>query len=519
MRVRYRMIALAVALSVGLVMLFALAGVAFAANNNSGDTVCVSGYIINHREQAVDGTEFTPTLRVEAVNSAGQSVFADVNSAGYFEFDNLPAGDWNFRLQLPESWDSIVPQAERGAVAETGVTTLDAQDTCYRIVFKIRRLFDLTVIKWEELLDGVVQPGLDWTITATPIGDPYVKAQTETTDEGGRAQFTLTPGQWVISENVEAAWKPLTPSRVSITLDQYAPPGAINPVVFKNREPVCKSTIVVEKLGFGTDAQGNEVQLGPLAGWKVTVTRADNTRPPITKVTDGSGLASFDELAPGVYTVYEHMQPGWEALSDNPQTVIHRDCETTDVVFRNKETTGDLTIYGYKLLKAWEAPYRGYPVGLSGWVITATLVGTDVVTTTTTNGIGAYTFSQDMLTQAGMAFPGATIEVCEQVRDNWINLTPDCVRVKFPYPVPPNYTGARVDFTNVQDPPLAGAMPAVTSRATVGDGACRDRHVVQRGETLARIAAASGSSIGALIRANGIANANLIRTGQTLCIP
>ena len=31
-------------------------------------------------------------------------------------------------------------------------------------------------------------------------------------------------------------WTPLTPAAVSITLDQYAPPGAMDPVVFKNRQ-------------------------------------------------------------------------------------------------------------------------------------------------------------------------------------------------------------------------------------------------------------------------------------------
>ena len=37
-------------------------------------------------------------------------------------------------------------------------------------------------------------------------------------------------------------WKPITPPSVTLVLDQYAPPGAIDPVVFKNLEPPCKST-------------------------------------------------------------------------------------------------------------------------------------------------------------------------------------------------------------------------------------------------------------------------------------
>ena len=29
-------------------------------------------------------------------------------------------------------------------------------------------MFGVMAVKWEELLDGTVQPGEDWTITATP---------------------------------------------------------------------------------------------------------------------------------------------------------------------------------------------------------------------------------------------------------------------------------------------------------------------------------------------------------------
>ena len=449
-----RKFALVAALTLALVMLLSMAGGAFAGSQ-SADTVCLDGYVINHREVPVDATKTSTALVVEAVNSSGLTATATVDSNGYFKFNPLPAGDWNFRLQLPEEWDGLAPLADRGGVAETGLTTLDAQDTCYRIVFKIRRLFDLTVIKWEELLDGSVQPGADWQINLTPDGDPYVKAQSDTTDAGGRAAFTLTPGDWVLSEIVKPGWWPVTPSSVKISLDQYAPGGAMDPVVFKNREPVCKSTIVVEKIGFGHDANGNEVQLGALAGWKVTVRPADNSRPPITKYTDGSGKATFDDLPPAVYKVYEEMQPGWESMDDdNVQTVTHMDCETTVVTFRNREIAGDLRIYGQKLFKAWEPPFNlGQAVGLPGWTITATLVGTDVMTTTTTNALGQYEFTADALKAAGMGFPGATIEICEEARDNWIALTSSCVNVKFPYPVPPDYTGAKVNFLNAEEPP------------------------------------------------------------------
>lgn len=503
------------AVAAAMVMLMVFAGAASAGGDTptKGPYICVDGYVINHREMPVNGTKTEPPLVVEAVDSTGAAVPMNVDANGYFKFKELAPGDYNFRLPLPTDWDGIVPKADRGGVAETGVTTFKEKDGCYRIVFKIRRLFDVTVIKWEELLDGTVRPGVDWQITFTPQGDPFVKAQTKNTDQSGGAVFTVTPGTWTVSEKVKNGWKPITPPSVKLVLDQYAPPGAMDPVVFKNLQPPCKSTIVVEKNGLGKDANGGQVWLGPLAGWSVTVARADNTMTPITKVTDATGKATFENLPPGVYKVSEVVQVGWKAISDNPQTVVHQDCETTRVLFENEEITGQLRIYGYKLFKAWEKPYAGHLVGLAGWKITAKLVGTDVMTETVTNGLGYYEFSQDTLKAAGMGFPGATIQVCEEDRDNWIHVTPKCVNVKFPYPVPADYTGVKVNFTNVQDPPLPGTGGAAPS------GSCAASHTVRGGENLSGIAARYGSSVSAIAQANGISNPNLIRAGQTLCIP
>jgi nucleoid-associated protein YgaU len=146
--------------------------------------------------------------------------------------------------------------------------------------------------------------------------------------------------------------------------------------------------------------------------------------------------------------------------------------------------------------------------------MTATLVGTDVMTTTVTDALGNYVFPEAQLEAAGIAFPGASIKVCEENRDNWVHVTPQCVTVKFPYPVPPNYAGAVANFTNVQDPPIAGA-PAGTSPAT----GCRVSLVVPKGQTLARLAAQYGSSVGAMARANRIRNPDMIYAGQKLCVP
>jgi hypothetical protein len=520
-------------LVVALIMLLSLASAAFAdgPTTTTNDiaqakgAVCVDGYVINHREMPVDGTKTNPPLVVEAVRGANAStdaaaaavgpLQASVGADGYFKFTDLPAGDWNFQLQLPEEWEGIVPAASVGGVAETGLTTFAERKGCYRIVFKVRRLIEIVVLKWEEGLDGTVTPGRGWQITVTPVKDPFVKAQTATTDESGRAGFTLTPGDWIITEKVKPGWTPITPQKLHLRLDQYSETGARPPIVFKNRAPACYGTIVVHKHGYGTDPQGMIVPLGPLGGWKVTLSRADNTMPPVTLVTDAEGKVTFTKLPPGVYKVTEAVQNGWKVRGANPQTVIVNGCGRYDVIFENEEIAGSLTIHGKKLFKAWVPPYKGQLVGLAGWKITAKLVGTDLTTETVTNALGEYRFTAAQLQDAGIGFPGAAVEICEEDRDNWIHVTPKCVTVKFPYPVPDNYTGVEVNFTNIQDPPVAGADPTLPAF----DGTCRVYHQVTSGDTLAKIAGAYGTSMGGIIRANGIKNADIIYRGQKLCIP
>lgn len=106
-------------------------------------------------------------------------------------------------------------------------------------------------------------------------------------------------------------------------------------------------------------------------------------------------------------------------------------------------------IIGRKVYVACDGPYQGATVGLSGWTITATLVGVETAqAVTTTDALGQYTFTAEML--GGMAFPGATIEVCEEDRPGWRHLTPACMIVAFPSPLPPGYSATVPDFVNAQ---------------------------------------------------------------------
>ena len=175
---KYRKLMVLVALIAALTMLATMTGVSFAAGGGTTDgeeeMTCVIGYVINHRELVVDGTKFDPQLSVmyEASSDAAQTVApleaagvvtatasvtatavvtteveamqvssaqsVTVNNKGYFSIPDLTVGDWNFMMQLPADWAGIVPEADRGALAETGSTYLEERDSkhCHVVVFK-----------------------------------------------------------------------------------------------------------------------------------------------------------------------------------------------------------------------------------------------------------------------------------------------------------------------------------------------------------------------------------------------
>ena len=200
----------------------------------AGGPVVVQGWVINHRELPIDGSRTPSPLAVTAVAPDGTAVTSAVGADGYFQLTLTPTV-WNFQMQLPADWDGIVPLADRAGLASTGCTPLPGNAQPYLILFKIRRLFDVTALKWEESPSGTVQPGEGWRITFQPVRDPFAILQVRNTDASGAATATLTPGTWTLYETARAGWAPVTPAAVNITLDQYAPPGAMDPVVFKNR--------------------------------------------------------------------------------------------------------------------------------------------------------------------------------------------------------------------------------------------------------------------------------------------
>lgn len=70
-----------------------------------------------------------------------------------------------------------------------------------------------------------------------------------------------------------------------------------------------------------------------------------------------------------------------------------------------------------------------------------------------------------------------------------------------------------------QDTPDTPGVPAASTPADVSDNRIRNIYIIQPGDTLSGISAATGVSVDKLARANDIADVNLIYAGSALMIP
>jgi LysM repeat protein len=189
---------------------------------------CVDGYKINHLEQGLS------RWTVMAFNEATGEVFTTTtDSNGYFMFKGLTLGAWTISEEIPEGWEPVTPPEFVVEVKEPFV--------CEPVRFKNKTNYACVDVFKTDYTDGSGLPG--WEISVKPAyGGEAVTGQTDGT---GWVRFNgLTPGSYVISEEAQAGWLPVTNESVTVALsasgtceviefvniqDTAPPPKAVKP--------------------------------------------------------------------------------------------------------------------------------------------------------------------------------------------------------------------------------------------------------------------------------------------------
>jgi uncharacterized surface anchored protein len=515
---------------------------------------CIVGYIVDrYHQKAGDSWKVTVT------SDTGVLYEETADANGYFEFDGLGGGIWTVELAVPEGWQPFTS-------ASFPVTLSGSGDECAKVRFKVEALACVEITK----LDARGQMGFDqkvgiagWQMTATHDSTTLDAV----TDWQGQCRFeNLVPGTWTIEEESRTGWRPAPGETITKTIDLESPhvPGTCKSLAFVNQQ-VHGACIYARKV----DTEGK-----PLADWGIKIKRPDGTHPDMSKVTNHSGYVEFCQLALGDWVVEEEVKDWWRSTGPTEQRVTLTDRGSNQTVVFENEPLG--CIDGYKInqlnqgLAGWTIVARndgeehtivtndqGYfqiKVPLGSWTVSETLqTGWEPVTLPQLNVDVTQpfvcehirfknetrfacldVFKLDAFDGAGLpdweitvqpAYGGTPIKaqtdgtgyvrfsglmpgtyiVSEETQDGWVPVTKTSQQVTL------EATGhcQIITFRNRQAPEPPDDPP---------ERCCRAHHTVRWSDTLSSIARHYGTTVGALVQANGLQN-DTIHVGQALCIP
>jgi cysteine-rich repeat protein len=243
--------------------------------------------------------------------------------------------------------------------------------------------------KWdidENPLDG-------WEIIAYQV-DGDNEFSTTTSDSGFFGFDDLTPGLWLVCEEMQDGWE-VVPGYQECYYVTVEPGDLCAAQDFYN--------VQIPPVGCVDGIKRDDNHVG-LPGWEVhakKVGQPDSSS--VSTVSGNGGYFSFNGLELGMYEFWEVMQSGWEPVTlARFQAEVFEGEVCTPIAFKNRELPQDGCLSGYKR--------DNVQVGLPGWSITAQLVGSDAIYIEDTDGTGYYEFSE--------MEPGL-YEVCEEMQNGW----------------------------------------------------------------------------------------------------
>jgi PKD repeat protein len=304
---------------------------------------------------------------------------------GFYNFTGLPYGvTFNVSEVVPAGWTPVGSTYHNGLNIDGNLSYENQNFTNVATTYCIEGY----------KLDNCSELGLPgWTITAKEVTGAEI-GNTTTNETGWYQICNLLPGDYTISEEVEAGWLNVTPLCQNITIIDNDIPD----INFTNTRLLC-----IE--GYKINNQTGQ----GIPGWNITVN--NQTGEVVTVMTNSTGGYQVCGLAPGEYQVCEQLIQGWVNVSPLCQNVTVSCDNITNLNFTNEATT--YCVEGFKLDNCTK-------MGLPGWTITAKNVAGAEAGNISTNVTGWY--------QICNLLPGDYI-VCEQMQAGWLNVTPLCQNI------------------------------------------------------------------------------------------
>ena len=330
------------------------------------------------------------------IGQGGQGTFTTTptDSSGVTVYRGLPSGIYDIQENLPDDWRQI-------SIDSNPITFGSGEDKYVRVVNANTATLQITK------MDSEGQPLPGWSFS---ISGPDQVATNLTDNSGSVTVKGLLPGNYTVTENLKAGWKPVTPISRTITL---------KPGEHRVLEPFINAPEIDLTIIKFNDANKNGIHdknESGLSGWTFTV-EGPNGFSAKTDPTNTEGITILKGLVPGSYVVKENISqnvnPGWIGTTSNSQTVVvSRRTSPPVVEFGNKVNRLLINVFNdTNLNRVRDKEEEGLP----GW--TSAIEGANGFNET----VGP-TNSDGIIAVEGLV-PGK-YNIRENLKGGWINTTP-----------------------------------------------------------------------------------------------
>ncbi len=338
-----------------------------------------SAYEDKNSNGKMDSGEALVGWTIQLVKPDNSQVSVLTKDDGSYRFEQLKAGSYTVSESLPSGWIKTIPQEDAYKVE---LKDTDATDKNFANKLSS---YSISGMKYNDLNgnganDG--EPGMEgWTIQLSKDGSAV---NTTTTGKDGSYRFAgLAPGSYSVAEVEQSGWTRTAPKEGSYSLD--IKDSDVTGKDFGNHGSFSISgTSFVDTNGNGVKDSDETGQ----AGRSLQLSQNGNVINATTTGQDGS--YSFQNLAPGTYTISEIAQEGWaQTAPQGPYTVELKDASVTGKDFGSR---GNLSISGQKYYDInGNGVQDADEPGIPGSAVSLVENG-KVVANTTTDDNGLYSF-------------------------------------------------------------------------------------------------------------------------------
>jgi len=268
---------------------------------NRPPDLCAQGYKLDESGFGLGGW----TIRAWPKENPDQVLVTVTEPNGHYRICGVTLGTWVFEEERPVGWIALTPEQQEVDVVYPG----PGKDVDAPIFRNAPPRGCIEGWKLDEFEVGLPM----WNIAIQRVDTGQVWHRW--TDGTGYFKVCDLPmGDYEVWEEMQEGWKPISPPKVSVTLEPSDEPIVVS-VVFINKQ--VERDICID--GYKKDLFDG----AGLPNWQIKLLDLEGNVL-ATTTTDGTGYYRFSNLEPGTYIVAETVQDGWlPAAATSYKVTVH----------------------------------------------------------------------------------------------------------------------------------------------------------------------------------------------------